>query len=132
VSQVWTWNQFFFQNDPQYGNNRIAGIPEHVLRTTLSYRRPDGLYIAPAIDWVPKGAYADFANTLQVPGYLLVSLQAGIQLPYNVSLYVDARNLTNQHYVSDISTITNANLVSNAIFYPGTGRSVFGGLRWTF
>jgi iron complex outermembrane receptor protein len=132
LSQVWTWNQFFFQNDPQYGNNRIAGIPEHVLRTTLSYRRPDGLYIAPAIDWVPKGAYADFANTLQVPGYLLVSLQAGIQLPYNVSLYVDARNLTNQHYVSDISTITNANLVSTAIFYPGVGRSVFGGLRWTF
>jgi iron complex outermembrane receptor protein len=132
LSEVWTWNQFHFQNNPQYGDNRIAGIPEHVLRTTLAYRRPDGLYIAPAIDWVPKGAYADFANKLQVPGYVLLSLQAGIELPNNVSLYVDARNLTNQHYVSDISTITNANLASTTIFYPGNGRSVFGGLRWTF
>jgi iron complex outermembrane receptor protein len=132
LSQVWTWNQFFFVNDPQYGNNRIAGIPEHVLRTTLAYRGPNGLYIAPAVDWVPKGAYADFANTLQVPGYVLLSLQAGVDLPHGISLYVDARNLTDQHYVSDISTITNANAVSTTIFYPGNGRSLFGGLRYTF
>jgi iron complex outermembrane receptor protein len=132
LSQVWTWNQFFFENDPQWRNNRIAGIPEHVLRTTIAYRRPDGLYIAPSIDWVPIGPFADFANTLQVPGYTLLSVQAGIDLPNNVSLYVDARNLTNEHYVSDISTITNANLVSTAIFQPGNGRSVFGGVRWTF
>jgi iron complex outermembrane receptor protein len=132
LSQVWTWNQFFFQNDPQYRDNRIAGIPEHVLRSTIAYRRPDGLYIAPSIDWVPLGAYADFANTLRVPGYTLLSVQAGMELPNNVSIYVDARNLTNQHYVSDISTITNANLVSTAIFQPGNGRSVFGGVKVTF
>jgi iron complex outermembrane receptor protein len=132
LAQVWTWNQFFFDNDPEFGNNRIAGIPEHVLRTTIAYRRPDGLYIAPAIDWIPKGAFADFANTLQVPGYVLLSLQAGIDMPNNISLYVDARNLTDQHYVSDISTITNATRVSTTIFQPGNGRSVYGGLRWTF
>jgi iron complex outermembrane receptor protein len=134
LSQVWTWNQFFFENDPQFRNNRIAGIPEHILRSTIAYRRPDGLYIAPAIDWIPKGAFVDFANTLQVPGYVLLSVQAGIDLPYNVSLFVDARNLTNQKYVSDISTIVNARLpganLSN--IFPGDGRSVFGGLRWTF
>ncbi len=134
LSQVWTWNQFFFDNDPQFGNNRIAGIPEHVLRTTIAYRRPDGLYIAPSIDWIPKGAFADFANTLQVPGYVLLGLQAGIDLPHNFSIYVDARNLTNRRYVSDISTIVNASLpaANRSIFYPGDGRSVFGGLRWTF
>lgn len=134
LSQVWTWNQFFFVADRQFGDNRIAGIPEHVLRTTLAYRRPDGFYLAPALEWVPVGAYADFANKLQVPSYALLSLQAGIDLPHGLSLYVDARNLTNQRYVSDLSTIVNATLpgANTAIFYPGNGRSVYGGVRLTF
>ncbi len=132
LGQMWTFNDFTFRNDRQYGNNTIAGAPEHVLRTTLTYSRPDGFYVTPTVDWVPTGAWADQANTLRAPGYTLLGLQTGVELPNGVLLFVDARNLTNKHYVSDISTVTDARKAGTQIFYPGEGRSVYAGVRATF
>ena len=132
LSQLWTWNDFRFVNDPIYGNNPIAGIPRHVLRTTLAYSRPDGLYLAPSLDWVPQGAYADYMHTLEAPGYALIGLQAGMKLPQGVSVYLDARNLANVHYVSDITTIIDARGQIPAVFYPGNGRAIYGGVKLAF
>lgn len=133
LSGLWNLNDFRFKDDPQYGNNRIAGVPLNVLRATLGYSRPSGFHVAATIDWVPSGAWADDANTLRVPSYTLLGLQAGYDLRNGLSLFVDARNLTNKRYVSDISTVANARTASNtAIFYPGEGRSVFAGMRYAF
>ncbi|MBM3550893.1 MAG: TonB-dependent receptor, partial [Alphaproteobacteria bacterium] len=133
LSQVWTWNDFRFVGDRDFGDNPLAGIPRHVLRTTLSYWRPaDGLYFAPQIDWVPQGAYVDYAHTLQAPGYVLLGVQAGMKLPYGLSFYVEGRNLTNRHYISDVTTIVDARGLNPIVFYPGTGRAVYGGLRLAF
>jgi iron complex outermembrane recepter protein len=60
------------------------------------------------VDWVPAGAWADDANTLRAPGYALLGLQAGWDFRNGISVYVDARNLTNKRYVSDISTVDDA------------------------
>ncbi|MGH1569727.1 TonB-dependent receptor domain-containing protein [Methylobacterium sp. P31] len=137
VTQIWTHNDFRFVHDPVFGNNRIAGIPADVLRTVLSYRHPSGFHIAPGLDWVPQGAFADHANTLRVPGYALISIEAGIDFASGVSLFVDARNLTDARYVSDIAVVTNATATAGgasalAAFYAGTGRSIFGGVRASF
>jgi iron complex outermembrane receptor protein len=133
LSQVWTWNDFYFRNDPIYGNNTLAGVPPHVLRTELRYRHPSGFYVGPNIDWVPTGAWADYANTLRAPGYTLIGLSAGYDMPNGLSFYVDARNLSNKYYVSDLSTIPNAQTApTTAIFYPGDGISVYAGIRATF
>ena len=132
LSQIWTLTDARFVRDPVYGDNRIGGLPPHVLRTVLSYRRPDGFFIAPSLDWVPVGAFADHANTLKVPGYALIGLQAGMDLGRGVSVYLDARNLADKRYVSDIGTVTNALRVPTSVFYPGEGRSVFAGVRWAY
>jgi iron complex outermembrane recepter protein len=133
LSQVWTWNDFSFRNDPQYGNNTLAGVPPHVLRTEIRYRHPSGFFFGPSIDWVPTGAWADFANTLRAPGYVLIGLTGGYDFPNGLSFYIDARNLTDQRYVSDLSTIANARTApTTQIFYPGDGISIFAGLRATF
>jgi iron complex outermembrane receptor protein len=132
LAQVWTYNDFRFVGDRVYGNNQIAGTPRHVLRTTLSYKRPDGFYLAPALDWVPEGAFADHANTLRVPGYALLGLQTGWRLPGGVTVFLDARNLTDRRYISDFGPVTDARVVPTAIFYPGEGRSVFAGVRHIF
>ncbi len=132
LSQVWTWNDFRFVNDRDYRDNPIAGIPRHILRTTMSYTHPHGLYVAPSIDWVPQGTYVDYAHTLQAPGYVLFGAQAGLKLPHGVSLYVDARNLSNRHYVSDVSTIIDARGANPRAFYPGAGRTVYGGVKIEF
>lgn len=132
-SALWNYSDFRFKDDPQYGNNRIAGVPVNVLRAALGYSQPNGFHVSASVDWVPGGAWADDANTLRVPGYTLLGLQAGIDLRNGLSLFVDARNLTNKRYVSDISTVANARTVSNtAVFYPGEGRSVFAGMRYAF
>jgi iron complex outermembrane receptor protein len=137
VTQIWTHNDFRFVRDPVFGNNRIAGIPADVLRTVLTYRHPSGFHIAPALDWVPQGAFADHANSLRVPGYALLGLETGIDFANGVSLFVDARNLTDARYVSDVAVVANAAATAGgagalAAFYPGSGRSVFGGVRASF
>ena len=146
VAQIWNMNLYAFKNDPTYGNNWLPAIPRHVLRTTVSYNTKEGLYIAPQIDWVPVGAYVDYANTLRAPGYVLIGLQAGIKLPNGFEWYVDARNLANVHYVSDVISVANAArpTYSNATglydwtpgnpqsFYPGNGASVFTGVKVRF
>ncbi|MBQ1541725.1 MAG: TonB-dependent receptor [Caulobacteraceae bacterium] len=137
VTGVWNFNDFRFRGDRQYGNNAIAGAPRNVLRAEIRYTRPDllglgGFYIAPNVDWVPQGAWVDQANTLRAPGYTLVGLETGLDLRNGLSLYVEGRNLTDEAYVSDVSTITDARKAGTSVFYPGEGRSVFAGLRYAF
>ncbi|WP_299562439.1 TonB-dependent receptor [Enterovirga sp.] len=132
LSQVYTWNDFRFVGDRVYGDNRIGGIPPHVLRTTLGYTHPNGFYLAPALDLVPEGAFVDHANTRRLPGFALIGLQTGMTFPGGLSVYLDARNLADLRYVSDFGPVSNARLVPTAIFFPGEGRSVFAGVRYVF
>ncbi|WP_027172493.1 TonB-dependent receptor [Methylobacterium sp. 10] len=134
ASQIWTHNDFRFVNDPVFGDNAIAGIPRDVLRSVITYNHPSGFYLSPSVDWVPQGAFADHANTLQVPGYTLVNVQTGIDFANGISVFLDARNLADQRYVSDISVVTNATLTGGnpVAFFPGVGRSFFGGVRASF
>ncbi|MGE4048426.1 MAG: TonB-dependent receptor family protein [Acetobacteraceae bacterium] len=132
LAQLWNWSNFRFNNDPQYGNNRIAGIPEHVLRTSLTYRHPSGFYVSPAIDLVPTGAWVDYANTQQVPAYMLVGVQAGYEFKNGVFVYLDARNLTNNRYISDFGTVTRYSATGTQTFYPGDGRAIYVGTRASF
>lgn len=132
LSQIWNYSDFRFRDDPQYGNNRIAGVPTNVLRTTLGYALTNRFQIAASLDWVPSGAWVDYANTMRVPGYTLIGLQASYLVQRGVTFYVDARNLTDKRYVSDLSTVTDARTANTAVFYPGDGRSVFAGVRLAF
>lgn len=132
LSQLWNYSDFRFDNDPQYGNNRIAGVPEHVLRTTLAYSQASGLRIAGTIDWVPTGAFVDYANTLRVPSYVLFGVQASYDFKHGLTVFLDARNLGNKRYVSDFSTVTDARTANTAVFYPGSGRALYAGVRYKF
>lgn len=132
LTQIWNYSDFRFRDDPQYGNNRIAGVPTNVLRTTLGYALSNRFQIAASLDWVPTGAWVDYANTMRVPSYTLIGLQASYLIQRGVTFYVDARNLTDKRYVSDFSTVTDARTANTAVFYPGDGRSVFAGVRFAF
>lgn len=139
VTALWNLNDFTFRRDRQYGNNRIAGTPRDVLRFTARYARTGVLgaeraYLAPQVDWVPRGAWADQANTLRVPGYTLLGVEAGVELRRGPTLFLEARNLTDAAYVSDFGPVTNLALAATprAIFQPGDRRSVFVGARLAF
>lgn len=132
VSQLWNYSDFRFDNDPVYGNNRIAGVPTHVLRTTLAYSRNSRLRVAGTIDWVPTGAYVDYANTLKVPAYVLFGIEASYEFERGVTLFLDARNLADKRYVSDFSTVADARTANTSVFYPGVGRAFYAGVKFKF
>ena len=132
LRQVWTYSDFAFDNDAVYKNNKIAGVPDNVLRTTLTYAQREGFYASPFVDWVPNGAWVDHANTLQAPGYALVGVETGYDFSNGVSIFFNGRNLGDNHYISDIGTVTNARKVATSVFYPGEGRSVYAGMRVKF
>jgi len=45
---------------------------------------------------------------------------------------LDARNLTDERYVSTVNAVTDATKVATAVFVPGEGRSAYVGLRYAF
>ncbi|QCI66378.1 TonB-dependent receptor family protein [Phreatobacter stygius] len=132
LRQIWNYSDFRFANDPVYGNNRIPGVPQHVLRTSLTYSHPAGFTVTPTLDIVPEGAFVDYRNTFKVAGYALLGLQATAKLANGASLFLDLRNLTDKRYVSDFGPVVQYNAASTATFYPGTGRSIYGGVRYQF
>lgn len=128
--QIWQYSDFKFRGDAQFGNNRLPVIPTHALRSEVRFGT-DKLHISPNLEWLPKGAWADYANTVRAPGYTLFGLSAGYQLKDGIDLFLDARNITGKKAVGDVSAVIRANAAS-AIFYPVERTAVYGGVRARF
>lgn len=130
VRQVYQYSDFRFQDDAQYGDNRLPVVPRHLFRAELRLG-PGKVHVAPNVEWVPQGAWADYRNSLRTAGYALVGMTGGATIADGVDLFVDARNLLNEKAVGDISAAIAATDAS-VIFYPVERRAVFGGVRARF
>lgn len=132
LRQTYAWSDFRFSNDPVYANNRLPVAPEHQYRVLLRYEHPSGAYIEPFVDWRMKDVWVDYANRMKAPGFALLNVSAGIELPHGITLFADARNLTNKRYAAEFGAITDARTAPAETFYPGEGRSLFTGIRARF
>ncbi|MEQ1490895.1 MAG: TonB-dependent receptor [Terricaulis sp.] len=134
LRQSYTYSDFFFDGDATYGDNRIPVAPEHQYRAMLRYTAPSGWFVAPNIEWRPGDTWVDYANTLKSPGYTMLSVNTGWDFDNGVSLFVDARNLTDEAYVPEFGAIVNASApgANTSVFYPGEGRAVYGGVSYRF
>jgi iron complex outermembrane recepter protein len=130
VRQVYQLNDFRFRNDAQFGDNRLPVIAKHLYRGEVRLGS-DALSVTPAVEWVPDGAWADYANSTRAPGYALLNLGARAAVRENIILFVDARNVTGKKAIGDISAATAATAAS-AIYYPVERRGVYGGVRASF
>jgi iron complex outermembrane receptor protein len=130
LRQVYQYSDFRFRDDAQYGDNRLPVIPKHVYRAELRLGS-DALNVAPMVEWVPQGAWADYTNTLRVDGYATLGLTAAAEVRDGISLFLDARNLTGTNAVGDISAAIAANPAS-VIFYPIERRAIYAGVRARF
>jgi len=84
------------------------------------------------VETTPSDTWVDYANTLKAPGYTVVNLGLGWNLDNGTNLFVDARNLFDERYVSNFSAVTDARVASTAVFWPGEGTSVFMGVRMAY
>ncbi len=131
--QSYTLNDFHFERDPVYGDNRIGGIPIHLYQAQLLYETPSGFYAGPNLQCNLSRYPVDHADTLFADRYVLVGFRMGFRRRSGFSVFVDCKNLTNQRYASSIDVIADARTESNPeIFHPGDGRSFYGGVSWSW
>jgi iron complex outermembrane receptor protein len=128
---AYTYNDFRFDNDPRWGNNELPGAPPHVLNAELIYKHPSGVYAGPTVEWSPEAFFVDSANTLETTPYALLGAKLGFDDGGKWSAYVEGRNLTDETYIASASVAAQAG-PNSALFEPGTGRAVYGGVqfRW--
>ncbi len=137
LRQTWAWSDFKFDGDAQYGDATLPVVPENLYRAELKYEHPAGWFVAPSVEWTPKGPYVDYRNKVRTPGYAIASLGTGYTRD-GVTLFLDARNLLDKRYVNTVNALANAASVSaqtiksTAAFWPGEGRSVFVGVSGKF
>jgi iron complex outermembrane receptor protein len=131
LRQTWTWSDFRFDDDIAYGDNRLPIVPEHFYRAELRYEHPSGWFVAPSVEWSASDIWVDYDNTTTSPAYAVWSLNAGWTVDDRVTVYVDARNLADKAYVSNVQAAIRA-AATTAAYWPGDGRSVFGGVTVAF
>lgn len=134
LRQVYQYSDFRFRGDAQFGNNRLPVVPRYFYRAELKLGT-ERLSISPAVEWLPQGAWADYANSKRVGDYATLNLGAQAEVKKGLTLFVDARNLTAERAVGDISAVVDYSKLapaSRAIFYPIERRAFYGGIRARF
>ena len=127
---VYQYSDFRFRGDAQFGDNRLPVIPAHAFRAEMRLGS-DALNVSPNMEWVPQGAFADYANSFRPRGYVLLGIGAQARLGERTTLFVDARNLAGRKAAGDVSAVV-AYTPTSAIIYPVERRSVFAGVRASF
>lgn len=130
LNLAYTLSDFHFDDDATYGDNQLPGVPRHYLRAELLYKHQNGFYIGPSVDWMPEEFYSDNANSLTVDPYALLNFRLGYESQdSHWSAYFEARNLLDKHYISSTIIAETADATS-ALFNPGYGTALFGGVRF--
>ena len=133
LDQSYTLNDFHFDNDVVYGDNRIAGIPIHVYEAQLLYKGPFGFYAGPNLECNVSRYPVDQANTLFADAYAVLGFRAGFRRNKGPSVFLDFKNLTNERYASSIDAIADARGgEAPRIFHPADGRAFYGGISWSW
>ncbi|EAR20290.1 TonB-dependent receptor domain-containing protein [Nitrococcus mobilis] len=127
----YSWNHFRFDDDPVLGDNQLPGIPEHNARVELLYQHPSGFYIGPNVQVASKN-FVDFTNTLAANSYALLGARIGWDNGKNLKVFVDGRNLTDEHYAASVFVTGDAGGQDRASFNPGPTRMIFGGVEIAF
>jgi len=127
VSAKWDWLDARFHSDPVYGDARVAGVPEHSAYIELEVQPVKGFTVRPNLT-IRSKTQTDFLNT---PGHAAEGFMlAGLSLRYELgkaAVWLDARNLGDRRYVSAVNVV-NRSTATSGLFFPGDGRSVFGGI----
>jgi iron complex outermembrane receptor protein len=136
LRQNYTLSDLHFDNDPAFGNNRIAGVPVHDYEAQLMYEAPNGFYAGPNVQSILTSYPVDNSNTLYAPAYTLLGFKIGMQLGKCFSIFFEAKNLLDERYASSVDPISdnaaNGGVPGQSaqVFHPGDARSFYFGASW--
>ncbi|MFN3579507.1 MAG: TonB-dependent receptor family protein [Pseudomonas sp.] len=129
VRGQYLFNDFRFDSDPVYGNNRLAGVPRQFVKGEALWQQA-GWYAGPTFEWVPNSYAVDHAASLYADGYAIWGLKAGYRRMQGPGFFVEGRNLSNRPYIATTGVVADAQGLDSAQFLPGDGRGLFAGLEW--
>ena len=135
LSQTYTLNDFHFNNDPVYGDNRLAAIPIHVYEADLMYEAPSGFYAGPNLQCNLSRYPVDQANTLYTGTYALFGFKIGYVANWGNSkftVFFEAKNLLDENYAASVDPIPQGSPTDAQVFHPGDGRSFYAGATWSW
>ncbi len=131
LGQTYLLNDFHFDGDPVYSDNRLGGIPVHVYEAELIYEAPCGFYTGPNVQCNLTRYPVDQANSLNADAYALLGFKIGFRQAKGFSVFFEAKNLLDERYAAAVDPIADAqNPTDPRSFHPGDGRSFYGGVSW--
>ncbi|WP_198290248.1 TonB-dependent receptor family protein [Methylosinus sp. LW4] len=134
LRQTYTWNDFHYRNDPIYRDNRLPSIPVHFYKAELEYRHRLGFYAGLNVESNFISYPVDYANSLFSRPYAILGARIGylqpkqVDSPFQWEAYLEGRNLANVKYAAVVNPTFNANGRDAAVFYPGDGVGIYGGV----
>jgi iron complex outermembrane receptor protein len=125
------WNRFYFENDPVFGRNRLAGAPPHVGSAELLYENPRGFFGAAGLDWTAGQTSVDHAGRMTYGGHTLAHLRAGWRSKA-WTFFADVTNIFDERHIASTAGVLDIarNPAATSIFLPGAGRGFILGCEW--
>ncbi|WP_010543625.1 TonB-dependent receptor family protein [Sphingomonas elodea] len=134
LTQSYTYNDFRFKNDRQFGKNRLPGIPEHTYSAQLNLNGPAGFYGSLTTTVASKN-WLDYANSVAANSFQVFGASLGWERPGGkFRIFVDFDNITDEHYGAVVSPVYNlrGSDATNPRLTPGDGFTVIGGIAVRF
>ncbi len=123
----YTFAQYRFIDDPQYGDNAIPGAPEHHLQAEIRYQHPSGFSLAPKVEWVPASYFINSANDASNASWATMGLRAEYAMAsIGLTAFAAGENLTNAEYSGSVQ-VDNA---AGRAFEPADVRAFYVGVRF--
>jgi iron complex outermembrane receptor protein len=118
------WSEARFADDPIYGHNRLAGLPEHVGAAELEWSHERGPFAALGASWVWGRTFADHANLLSFPGHTLANARLGWR-NRRWSAALEVGNVFDRGYIASTAGVLDRarDPAGTAVFLPGRPRT---------
>ncbi|QNH06775.1 TonB-dependent receptor [Pseudomonas sp. B11D7D] len=132
LRQAYTFSDFHYRNDDEFGGNRLPGLPRHYYQAEVRYDHPSGFYAGLNSQYASKAA-VDYANSYYADAYATFGATLGYASPKDDwQAWLDLRNLTDKRYAATVTPGYNDNGVDVARSTPGEGFGVYTGVSWSW
>ena len=130
---AWTYNDFRFLGG-EYQGKRIGGIPPQQFSAEILYKW-QYWRVGPNLHWLPTRTPVDHINRYDIQfrdKYAIWGFKIDYRHPNGWSTYLSLDNLTNKRYATASIAGREVTSVKNNTLFPGMGRSINGGLTYSF
>ncbi|CAM3443913.1 MULTISPECIES: TonB-dependent receptor family protein [Yersinia] len=130
---AWTYNDFRFRGG-EYSGKRIGGIPKQIIAAEVLYKW-NNWSIGPNLHWLPEITPIDHLNRTDIQArdkYAVWGMKVDYRHPDGWSAYLSMDNLTDKLYATASATEREVTSKKSNTLFPGMGRSINGGVTYSF